>query len=276
MRQVFRNAEHQAAFDRDGFVVMPFLDNEEVASLTARYDQLPAVNQSGFFSGIYSENEDFKRGCHELLSGVARKFAAEHLVDYRLLVGNFVLKMPEGESVMPMHQDWTMVDESRFASLNLWFALTDTNEANGAMHVLRGSHRLEGSARGTLMPPPFSYNGQIPYSELCDLPMKTGQVLVHDHRTLHCSPPNRTQQRRLATAIAMVPQEAQAIHYFRNPETGRVEAYEIDTDFFMKYTFGANHIPEGTRFLRYEDDFQPVHFSKQEIDALKERQSSAA
>lgn len=187
MRQVFKNAEYQAAFDRDGFVVMPFLDKEEVASLTARYDQLPAVNQSGFFSGIYSENEGFKRGCHELLSGVARKFAAEHLVDYRLLVGNFVLKMPEGESVMPMHQDWTMVDESQFASLNLWFALTDTNKANGAMHLLRGSHRLKGSARGTLMTSPFSYNGQIPYSELCYLPMKAGRGRSWSMTTAPCT-----------------------------------------------------------------------------------------
>ena len=271
MRQVFKNAEYQAAFDRDGFVVMPFLSPEEVASLTARYDQLPVVKQCGFFSGIYSENEDFKRGCHALLSDVAHKFAAEHLMDYRLLVGNFVLKMPEGESVMPMHQDWTMVDESRFASLNLWFALTDTNEANGAMHVLRGSHKLKGSARGTLMTPPFSYDGQIQYSELCPLPMKAGHVLVHDHRTLHCSPPNQTQHRRLATAIAMVPSEAQAIHYFRNPENGRVEVYEVDSEFFMKYTYGLNRIPVGTRFLRYEDDYKTVQFTKAAIAALKEK-----
>lgn len=69
----------------------------------------------------------------------------------------------------------------------------------------------------------------------------------------------------------MVPDEAQAIHFFQNPVTGRVEVYEADTEFFMKYTFGNNRIPEGTRFLRYEDDYQFVPFPKSAIDALKEK-----
>lgn len=206
-----------------------------------------------------------------MLADVARGFAERNLIDYRVVVGNFVVKMPEGDSVMPMHQDWSMVDETKYVSLNLWFALTDTNVANGAIHVLRGSHRLRGSARGTQLEPSFTYPGQIPYSELAYLPMQAGQVLVHDHRTLHCSPPNRTNQRRLATAIAMVPKEANAIHYFRNAESGRVEVYEAETEFFMKYTYGKNTIPKGTRFLRHAEDYQPLQFTKEEIDALKER-----
>lgn len=101
--------------------------------------------------------------------------------------------------------------------------------------------------------------------------MQAGQVLVHDHRTLHCSPPNRTNHRRLATAIAMVPNEAVSIHYFRNAESGKVEVYEAETEFFMKYTYGKNTIPKGTRFLRHAEDYQALQFTKAEIDALKER-----
>lgn len=271
MRQVFKNAEYQAAFDRDGFVAIPFLSKEEAAELTAKYDQLPTVQQTGFFTGLFSESEDFKRGCHNLLANVARKFVEEYLVDYRLLVGSFVVKMPEGNSVMPMHQDWTFVDESKYASLNLWCALTDTNKSNGAMHLLRGSHRLEHNIRGTLLPASFEDRFDIPYSELAYVPLEAGQMLVHDHRTGHSSPPNRTKERRLATAMCMVPNEAQTIHYYKNPETNRVEVYEIDTEFFMKHTYGTNRIPEGTRFLRYEDNYRPVQFTKAAIESLKEK-----
>lgn len=271
MRQVFKNKQHQAAFERDGFVVLPFLGREEALALARQYDQLPPVPQEGFFSGIYSDNEAFKQGCNELLKGLANDFAEAYLDDYRMVVGNFVLKMPSQESVMPCHQDWTFIDERQYASLNLWCALTDTNEANGAMYLLRGSHRLGHNIRGTLLPSSFMNAGDIQYHELVYVPLKAGEVVVHDHRVVHCSPPNRTQERRLATSIPLVPREAQTVHYFKNPTSGRLEVYEADQEFFLKYTYGQNKIPEGTKFLRFDDDYQEVQFAKEAVDQLKEK-----
>lgn len=276
MRPVFKSPECQAAFDRDGFVVLPWMTRQEANALSERYDALPSVPQAGFFSGIYSASEAFKRACHALLEGVAVEFARKHLADYRCLVGNFVLKTPDSQSRMPAHQDWTFVDERRFASVNLWCALTDTNEENGAMHLLRGSHRLGHNVRGTGMPSSFEHVGEIPCADMAYVPLEAGQVIVHDHRVLHASPPNRSQRRRLATAICMVPTEATAVHYFQNPATGRLEVYEIDTEFFAKYTYGENRIPEGTRFLRFDDDSQPVQFSREAAAALKEKPTACS
>lgn len=276
MRQIFKNPEHQAAFDHDGFVVLDWLNIEQVKQLNDSFDKLPAIKQAGFFSGIYSENEEFKRCSHRLLAGLALKFAEAHLIDYRLLVGNFVWKMPGNDSIVRCHQDWTIVDERKFSSLNLWCALNDTNEVNGALYLLPRSNRLEYNIRGTLVPTSLSEVGDIQCSEMVYLPLRAGQVIIHEHRMLHRSPPNLGNQRRLATAICMVPNESQAIHYFLNPDNDRMEVYEVDTEFFMKYTFGKNRIPEGTRFLRCEDDYQSVQFTKEAIDALKERQSSGA
>jgi len=271
MRQIFKNPEHQAAFDHDGFVVLDWLTLEQVKQLNDSFDKLPAIKQAGFFSGIYSENEEFKRGSHRLLEGLALEFAKAHLIDYRLLVGNFVWKMPGNDSIVRSHQDWTIVDERRFASLNLWCALNDTSEVNGALYLLPRSNRLEYNIRGTLVPDSLREVGDIPCSDMVYLPLRAGQVIVHEHRLVHRSPPNLSNRRRLATAICMVPIESQAIHYFSNPNNGRIEVYEVDTEFFMKYTFGKNRMPDGTRFLRYEDDYQPVQFSREAITALKEK-----
>lgn len=275
-RRVFRNDEHQAAYERDGFVVLPCITTEEAAALSKRYDELPSVAQAGFFSGIFSENEGFKRDSHALLSGMATEFARKYLFDYRILVGNFVVKIPGEGSNMVCHQDWTFVDERKYASINIWTALTDTNEANGAVYLLRGSHRLRHNLRGTDLHASLPDRGQIPFGDMVYMPVKAGYAIVHDHRVIHGGPPNRTPHRRLASACCMIPAEATPIHCCRNPGTGRVEVYEADTEFFMKYTFGKKRIPEGTPFLRHDDEYRPCEFTPAEIDSCKERTAARA
>lgn len=276
IRRVFQNDEHQAAYERDGFVVLPCLDADEVRTLSERYDQLPAVAQAGFFSGVFSDSERFKRESHELLSGMASRFAQRHLHDYRILAGNFVVKLPGAASEMVCHQDWTFVDERKYASINIWTALTDTSDANGALYLLRGSHRIGHNVRGTDLPGSLPNSGKIPYADMAYVPVKAGQAIVHDHRVIHGGPPNRTQHRRLASACCMIPVEAAPIHYYRNSKSNRVEVYEADTEFFMKYTYGKNCIPDGTRFIRHADEYQPVQFSQGAIDACRERKGARA
>lgn len=268
MRKIFQDAALQADFDRDGYVVLPWLSAEEVSELVERYDRLPTVAQKGFFAALFSESPEFKRGCHQLLADLGRDFAAKHLVDYRPLIGSFVVKVPGNDSVMPCHQDWTFVDERKYATLNLWCALTTTTFENGALHLLPGSHRLEPNIRGTLHPTCFAEGASVSLKDMACVPIEAGQVIVHDHRVLHASPPNLSKQRRLATAICMVPTEAEVFHYFQNPASGRLEVYGIDTDFFFNYTFGKNTIPVGSPFIRFDDGYRPVCFSKESLSRL--------
>lgn len=264
----------QAAFEQDGYVILPCLSEADASTLISRYDELPAVPQRGFFTGLFSENEAFKRGCHDLLVGIGQDFAAKHLVDYRPLVGSFVVKIPGLDGEMTSHQDWTFVNEREFCSLNVWCALTDTNEENGAMYLLPGSHRLAPNIRGTQITPPIDDVGDIPCEDMVYVPLKAGQAIVHDHRVLHRSPPNRSNRRRMATAICMVPTQAEVVHYFRNPVTGRLEVYRIGTEFFFHYTYGISTIPPGTEFLRFADEYRPVPFTQDMIDELRRSEKS--
>ena len=67
-------------------------------------------------------------------------------------VWNLRCKTPErlsnGQATVPWHQDNAYLDEESWATLQVtaWVPLVDTNAENGCMQVVRGAHRLGGTA----------------------------------------------------------------------------------------------------------------------------------
>jgi ectoine hydroxylase-related dioxygenase (phytanoyl-CoA dioxygenase family) len=48
-----------------------------------------------------------------------------------------------------LHQDWIMVDESKYRSINCWFPLTTLGENSGAFFVMPGAHTQFPGLRGS-------------------------------------------------------------------------------------------------------------------------------
>jgi ectoine hydroxylase-related dioxygenase (phytanoyl-CoA dioxygenase family) len=141
---------------------------------------------------------------------------------------------------MPVHQDWTMVDETRFRSLSLWVPLCDVSVENGALAVLPGSHAVLTGMRPNPGGPPSLPNpvdGVGPLS-ITSVPMRAGSCLVFDHAVLHGSPPNTLDDPRIALVLAAAPRAAQLQHLWRRPDDV-VERYEVaDGEFFRHCTPG--------------------------------------
>lgn len=255
MRATFHHRERQRELERDGFTVVPLLSAEEVAACSALYrDLAPPAEAKGFHASLFSTDPAYKAGADRGLRALVAARAAEWVAEHQPLVANFVVKQPGERSEMTPHQDWTFVDERRFASLNVWCPLVDTGAHNGSLHVLPGAHRLPFTIRGTgLRSPTLGLRWQ--YGELRDLPLRAGQAVIYDHRVIHGSPPNRSDEVRLALAMILVPAETEARHYRRDPASGRVVAWEIDATFFHRFTYGDPELPPGLRRLD-EIDFE--------------------
>ena len=65
------------------------------------------------------------------------------------------------------------------------------------------------------------------------LRVEAGQVVFFDSATVHWSPPNRSDQLRVAVNSFVKPSAAPLLHFFADERTspGTVEAYEIDVRF---------------------------------------------
>ena len=242
MKQLFKDAARQADFERDGFVVIDLLDREQVGELAAFYAGLSHADTpaGGFQVSLDNESPEFVRAVSVKLTDTVRASVARQFRDHRIFTASFVTKARDPLGAVPPHQDWTFVDESRFWSATIWCPLVDVDADNGALGLVKGSHRLYDHVRPSPSPqysPPFKDQLLHIFPYLTILSLKAGQAVVFNNQTLHASPPNRADRTRVAFGIGITHQDAQLRHYYLLPGSGGrlVEGYQVQPGFFCSY-----------------------------------------
>lgn len=246
MEPLFSNPEHQSFFEKNGYIKLPALDLQDIATLKDFLFQSGIKKETdyGFYVGMDHEDKTLVSKMMKTVEKVAMPKVAPYLQDYQLITASYVIKDPNPKGVVPPHQDWTFVeDENRHCSVTCWIALVDTDMENGCMGVIKGSHKFFNSVRPSpspQVPSPLAKHlfSLFPYFEL--LPMKAGEALIFDNRTFHASPPNITQMPRLAVGLSFTQKAAELTHYYLKPGTkDTLLKYKIDPQFFMKYDNGT-------------------------------------
>jgi phytanoyl-CoA hydroxylase len=102
-----------------------------------------------------------------------------------------LVKPPEKGAPFPMHQDYPYFPHERHTMLAASIHLDDTDEANGCLHVLPGSHK-----GGPLEPTGESNNLDTPLEDGVALPCAAGDVLFFNYLTIHGSGVNRSTRTR--------------------------------------------------------------------------------
>jgi hypothetical protein len=149
------------------------------------------------------------------------------------------------------------VDESKFFSVYAWIPLSDTNLTNGALHVLPGSHLIGNRHRSLNVPWAFSGMENELSSHMMPVEMKVGQVCFFEGALIHSSPPNLSDEVRVAVNYVIRPSASTFLHHFVDEKTpeGMVEVYGVTIDFFYNEDFEAR--PPAHLFLRYEKLVNP-------------------
>jgi hypothetical protein len=148
-RSTFLDPSLQASFERDGFVTIPLLNRGEVDHLLTVHDDLSHGQPSGFWSSIFSDQIEYRTKVFREITEIFRPKVHSMLEHYRPLLATFVVKSAnDSESKLPLHQDWSFVDEPQWVALNVWCPLVDVDENNGPLQVVPKSHRLSNNQRG--------------------------------------------------------------------------------------------------------------------------------
>ena len=115
---------------------------------------------------------------------------------------NVRAKLPnQDRSVVPWHQDlgYLELDAADTFMVNFWLPLVDANKENGCLEVIPGSHREYIDHVGGLGPA-GNFKGirdeDLPSDEVVCCPVPRGGVLLLQHRTIHRSVPNTSDQVR--------------------------------------------------------------------------------
>jgi hypothetical protein len=281
MKALFKTPAHQQFFDQHGWLKVRMLDDAQAAELLAYYRALPteSLPEYGFHVSMDKQSKELKHQVVEELMRVIGAHAASIFQDYQVFTGSFVVKEHNPKGIVPPHQDWTFVDETRFNSLTVWTALVPTNMENGCMGVINGSHKFFDYLRASPSPQcktPISDHAftLFPYMQL--VPMEPGEALIFDNRTIHASPPNTSGSPRIAAGIGITQQDATLLHHYLlpNQQPEKLARYEVAPTFFMDLNNGMlsklyneGHTPPGMQPIATLDRHLP-HFSAEEILAL--------
>jgi hypothetical protein len=241
VKRAFLDLALAEGFERAGYVVADLLSASEVSCLREAHARLGDDLSMPFRASVFGRDAGRRRAIDAQIKAVFAAPVSRHLRGHRSLTAGFLEKRswPEPAEV-PLHQDWTFVDESRHRSLNFWCPLEDVDETNGCLWVLPGSHQLPYHLRAPFGPTPYAAFAAALSLQLESVPMRAGQVLIHDHRLLHASCANRSARSRLAAACVVVPEEAQVLHYCHDRTGGpeRYQRYRVDEAFFCDYQVG--------------------------------------
>jgi ectoine hydroxylase-related dioxygenase (phytanoyl-CoA dioxygenase family) len=258
----------QRDFEVNGFAVVDFYNSAEIDQLNTFFQSIQKMPRRGFFPTTFFQDKETREQIHEHVVASGKRAIDSIFKDIRIVHGSFIIKNPDKESELRLHQDMSLVDESKYAGVNIWVPLIDLTTENGALYVLPGSHRIFPTYRGASIPNMYDTHTHFIKDYLTPLYLKAGQAVIFDQSIIHYSPPNRSGKIRITTNIFITQQDAKyrMYYYDKTRQTEPIEIFEQADDFmsaFMQFGYDIYARPEIGRSLGFTDYNFPV------LDELK-------
>lgn len=243
MTPLFKTSELQEEFNKNGFVHLPLLTAEQADQLLQFYKTLEVEHQQiglPFITTSHSNNDELIRKADQYIERVLAPEMDKFLHNYKLLFGNFLIKQPGPDSITPLHQDTTFVDETKFSSISIWVSLQDTGPGNGCMRFVKGSHKFKIILRPTQTYPwPFEGVRNRLEKLLVDYPSRKGEAFIFHHGLIHASYANLTDTPRIAAVMAAYPAEAELLLLFLTKESStNVQKYKMTKEAYLHFVKG--------------------------------------
>ncbi|MCF8464373.1 MAG: phytanoyl-CoA dioxygenase family protein [Flavobacteriales bacterium] len=231
LRQYLQNLELDRQLAEEGYVVVSFLNEDEVRVLKKVFEDAHPIETVPFYATAHHQDSDFRKEMSFAISNVIKSHVEEAFENCDLLGASFISKTKNDGSLLQPHQDWNIVDEEKYRSFNLWIPLVDLTEENGAIEILPKSHNWIRGYRQSSIDCAYRQVHDLVWNNMEPLYMKAGEALIYDHALLHASKANRSSEKRIACASGIIPKEAQMYLYWKNEDI--IEQYECSPEFFM-------------------------------------------
>lgn len=244
MNPILKNENLQKSLSEKGYVIVPFLNNEEVEQLKTVYYTHHPTTLEGMYATAHTHDLTLRTKMNEEIKNVFALPINKYFCNENALGGSFIAKGKGLKSVLNPHQDWNIVDEEEYCSYNIWVPLVNLHSENGAIQIIQGSHLWQKTYRSGNIG--FAYQDELEEinRQLVPLYMQAGEALIYDHRLIHASGVNTTDEIRLAAVFGVIPNDAQMLYYHKNDQED-IEVYESNKEFFL---FG--NIFEGPQNLK--------------------------
>lgn len=208
-------SEHEIArYRRDGFYFpVRVMSAEDARGFRRRLEDYETTTGGPIASNLRHKVHLLFRWANELVRHPRIVDAIEDIVGPNILcwTTNFFIKEAGSPAFVSWHQDSTYWGLDSDEVITAWVALSDAPIESGAMKFWPGSHKMEQIAhRDTFHENNLLSRGQeiavdVPENEGVMVPLKAGEVSLHNIRLVHGSAPNTTADRRIGLAIRYIP-----------------------------------------------------------------------
>lgn len=215
-----------------GYAVFPLLPKDEIEDLKAFFYNEEQLVSEGFYASSHNPQPAHRSKVNAKIIEIFEKYVNQYFSNCISLGGTFISKGSGEKGKLDPHQDWNILNEEEFRAFNVWVPLVDVTPENGCIYLVEKSHKFGPTIRGANIPSPFAPALSTIWECSVPIPMKAGEALVYDLRTLHASPVNQTNDLRLAVVFGIMPSDAEMRYYFK--ENDKIGVYASNVDFYMK------------------------------------------
>jgi len=270
---MLRNKQVEQVMEREGVAIIPFLLHDELTQVNAFYSELKQDYKLEFTNGmhmtLWHSDLGFKQKVKDRLLQLLQPAFERNFINCRRLNNIFMVKKAHTTGEFVMHNDWSVVDESKYRSINVWIALQDIVPHNGGLWVLKGSHKIDMPIRGggALLPNFNAIAEQLkPYC--VPVSAKAGEAVLFYHKTIHGSYPNTSDTDRAVCTFSIIPKQAELQICFQKEIDSPLEIYQPEDDFNYKYNNlleDTNTFAPGKHPVKVYASYQQKQISAEDI-----------
>jgi hypothetical protein len=231
---------HQKDLNSNGYTILNFLDDEKFKSLVQLYEIIKGnettagTNKNTYELSFFEKNVQSKKDKFNAMYNFLKPVIDEVLNDYIPIMVNLFNK-EKGLGEVPIHQNWTFVDEDIYTSVSLWIPLQDVNRENGTLEIVPGSQKVVCKYRGPSIPWVFDeLNDLLKKKYMVPIEIKRGQAVILDDSVIHYSGLNNIDIPRRAIQVILKPRESQLIHCYQN-DKNLIEILDVEDDYFFDF-----------------------------------------
>ncbi len=252
-RNIFLCKEYQTFFDRNGYIVLPFVEPSDIDKLLISLKKNDINNRRflghqdnyqhkhDMHGTFWDTDKIYRNEIYDIITCFFSNAQKRYLESYKFVQANVFIKYPNSGYIAP-HQNLTIVDENLYSSISFWCPSINTNDTNGGMFIVPGSHKKFVSHRAANLPwPLFDYFNNYDNDLWLKLNVKKGELLIIDDSIIHITSLNKSCDERWAFHAILIPEEATPFICEADSDKSTILVKKIPEGFLQQYMPGKDY-----------------------------------
>jgi ectoine hydroxylase-related dioxygenase (phytanoyl-CoA dioxygenase family) len=256
MKKVFKNRVIQDEFDSNGYVILDYFQKVDVDEILAMfYSNITDFDREPLYESSRNNSDVVNTMINDFLQQKFSKYANQYFEDVAVYGGTYMVKPAKSEDFLPLHQDWSIVEEDKHFTAFMWSPMQLTDTRNGGLFAVNGSHNFFNNRRSGSLPAPRISPEKRTMKHTNDLTINAGQVIIYSDKLFHGSYPNTTLDPRVVATGRIIEKGAKLTYYHRL-EDGKIGVFCFKKEEYLNQIMKLvkGEIPEGQSPVYIEEN----------------------